>query len=54
MGMKNITKSFIVEDWAGNEMNYGTFATFEDAWDYLLGKFSKDEDLQEYFVTEVI
>lgn len=44
---------FVIQDWTGREMDYGTFATFLDAGEYLLEKFPNDEDLQEYYVVEV-
>jgi len=44
--------SYHVEDWAGNVMNYGEFASFQDGWDYVLAKFPNDEDSQEYYVVE--
>lgn len=41
---------FKIYDWANNEMPFGDFKTFEEAWDYLLTKFENDEDLEEYEV----
>jgi len=52
-------KNFKIFDWAGNELyKHGTFETFEDAWDYILGEMTdklnlKEEDYQEYQVLEV-
>lgn len=44
-------KRFIVEDWAGNLMNFGEFPSFEDAWEYIYTHFEED-DFQEFEVTE--
>lgn len=49
---KAIAKQFIIKDWTGREMDFGTFKTFDDASDCLINKFS-DEDLQEYYIDEV-
>ena len=49
--MDEIITKYYIKDWAGNYMfNYITFPTYEDAFDYLLQKFSKDEDLEEYLI----
>jgi len=45
-------KNWIIQDWTGQEMNFGTFKTFGDAWAYLQKKFSRDTDLQEYEVVQ--
>lgn len=39
---------YIIQDWAGNDLSsyYGTFDTFEDAWDAILERF-KDLDESE-------
>ena len=50
---KSKKRKFIVKDWTGREMDFGTFRTFDDAWDYLYKKFKDDDDLQEYFVEQV-
>jgi len=50
---------FEIQDWAGNRLTaHGTFKTFEDAWDYILGDMSDklkltEEDYGEYYVMEV-
>ncbi len=50
--------SFIIEDWAGNHLSkHGTFPSFEEAWDYILGEMTdklglEDEDYGEYYVVE--
>lgn len=48
---------FKIYDWAGNDLTHwhGTFDSFEDAWDYILGDMTDnlgltEEDYQEYFV----
>jgi len=35
---KSKKRKFIVKDWTGREMDFGTFRTFDDAWDYLYKK----------------
>lgn len=51
-------KPFAIFDWAGNELTkHGTFKTFEDAWDYILGDMTDklkltEDDYQEYEVFE--
>lgn len=52
--MKRVYKIY---DWAGNDLSqyHGTFKTFEDAWDYILGEMTDnlsltEEDYQEYYV----
>ena len=44
-------------DWAGNDLSqwHGTFKTFDDAWEYILGEMTDklglvEEDYQEYQV----
>lgn len=44
---------FRIIDWAFNEMNFGHFKSFQDAWGFLYGKFESDEDLGEYEVVPV-
>jgi hypothetical protein len=44
---------YIIKDWAGNEMNFGVFGSFDEAWDYLLNRFENDEDLGEFEVYAV-
>ena len=44
---------FIIQDWAGNELtDFGTFKSFDDAWEFLLSKFDNDEDLGEFYAIE--
>lgn len=51
-------KPFIIQDWAGNVLDsHGSFETFEDAWDYILGEMTDalgltEEDYGEYYVVE--
>lgn len=51
--------SFAIFDWAGTRLSrWGTFTTFEDAWDWILGEMTDDlslteEDYQEYEVRSV-
>tara|TARA_S200002703_G_C3665770_1_gene204406 strand:+ start:277 stop:432 length:156 start_codon:yes stop_codon:yes gene_type:complete len=43
--------NYYIKDWAGNKMfENKTFSTSEAAFDFLLQKFPKDEDLEEYYV----
>ena len=52
---------FKIYDWAGNDKSayYGTFETFEDAWDRLREEFpddpedSNESNLGEFYVEEV-
>jgi hypothetical protein len=46
-------KKFKVYDWAGNEMAFGEFPTFDDAWADVMRRFPNEEDLQEFYVEEV-
>lgn len=46
-----------IYDWAGNDLTawHGTFHTFEDAWDYIMGEMTDklnltESDYQEYQV----
>ena len=41
-------------DWAGNDLTgfYGTFESFEDAWDILFDRFESEDDLGEFQVLE--
>jgi hypothetical protein len=55
--MKKTKNKFRILDWAGNDLSdfHGTFKTFEDAWDYILGEMTDkldltEEDYQEYQV----
>lgn len=47
---------YIIKDWANNEMNFGDFKTFEDAWSFIYEKYQdlNEEDfndqMSEYFV----
>jgi hypothetical protein len=51
-------KRFIIQDWAGNVLTaHGSFKTFEDAWDYILGDMTDklgltEDDYSEYYVVE--
>lgn len=51
-------RDFIIKDWTGNVLLNGrTFATFEDAWDYIFGDLTDalgltEEDYSEYYVEE--
>lgn len=50
-----MTKLFKIYDWAGNDKTdyYGTFKSFEDAWDRLMEEFPEDEEaLGEFYVEE--
>jgi hypothetical protein len=42
---------YIIQDWAGNVMNFGEFDSFEDAWSYIYEHFQED-DYQEFYVVE--
>lgn len=50
---------FIIYDWAGNSLfSHGSFKTFDDAWEYILGEMTDklgltEEDYDDYFVEEV-
>jgi len=50
---------YIIKDWAGNEMNWGTFTSFEDAWDCIYTRLThlSDEEFeiecQEYWACEL-
>lgn len=42
---------FIIYDWAGNQpFPSESFDSFQDAWDFLLSRFTEDEDLGEFYV----
>lgn len=45
---------WIVLDWAGNLMDFGTFKSFDDAEEFLCEKLGDDyeTDRQEYEITE--
>lgn len=54
---KRNSGKFRIFDCAGNDLTqwHGTFKTFDDAWDYILGEMTDklsltEEDYQEYFV----
>lgn len=52
-------RSFKIYDWAGNEMNWGTFKEFEDAWGFIYDKFrhlgdDAEDEFGEYEVREFI
>ena len=40
---------WIIQDWAGNLMPFGSFISFENAWGYIRERFPED-DWQEYEV----
>ena len=45
-------KRYFIEDWAGNRLNeHGTFADFEDAWEYIREKFPNEEIWEALYVT---
>jgi hypothetical protein len=50
---------FVIFDWAGNELKmYGTFETFEEAWEYIQGELTdlinlSEDDYSEYEVRRV-
>jgi hypothetical protein len=54
-----VKMKYMIYDWAGNCLDiYGTFNSFEDAWDYIMGDMTDklgltEEDFQEYEVLEV-
>ncbi len=51
---------FYIYCWSGRRLDtHGSFKTFEDAWDYILGEMTDDlnlteEDYQEYDVREAL
>lgn len=47
-----MNKRWIIEDWAGNKLTHGHFASFEDAEDYLSAFLGEeyDDTRQEYEV----
>ncbi len=47
--------TYIIQDWTGRNMNYGTFTEWDDAEAYLCEKLDDayETDRQEYFITEV-
>lgn len=47
---------FKIFDWAGNDKSnyYGTFSTFEDAWEAIYKEFPEDEDMYQEFYVESI
>lgn len=47
-------KTWIIQDWTGREMNWGVFASFDEAWEAVYKRFRNEEDYQEYYATEVI
>lgn len=50
--------SFVIFDWAGNHLSaHGSFRSFEEGWDYILGEMTDrlsltEEDYGEYYVLE--
>lgn len=49
-----LLQGYYIQDWAGNYMfDYIIFPTYEDAFNYLLEKFSKDEDIEEYLIYSI-
>lgn len=52
-----MNRSYKIYDWAANRLGSKTFATYEDAWDYIYGELTDklgltDEDYQEYYVED--
>lgn len=47
------TKTWIIQDWTGQQMNFGTFTSFENAWEAVYKRFPDEEDYQEYYAVEV-
>lgn len=47
------TKRWVIQDWTGREMNWGSFASFDAAWNAVYERFSNEEDYQEYYAVEV-
>jgi len=44
---------WIIKDWAGNKpFPDKKFKTFQDAWEFIYGKFPDEEDWQEFYVVE--
>lgn len=51
--MKTKEKTWIIQDWAGNLMDFGSFETEDDAYSFLSEKFDGDEDeMQEYYIVK--
>ena len=48
-------KQFIIEDWAGNLMDFGRFESWGDAESFLCEKLDDnyETDRQEYYILEV-
>lgn len=53
---KHSNSKYVIFDWAGNRLSkWGSFESFEHAWDFILGDMTDalgltDEDYQEYHV----
>ena len=45
-------KTYIIEDWAGNEIFSPTFESFEEALQWIHEKFPEEEDWEEYYVVD--
>lgn len=51
--MKTKEKTWVIQDWAGNLMDFGSFETEDDAYSFLSEKFDGDEDeMQEYYIVK--
>lgn len=48
----SLEKPFIIQDWAGNLMDFGRFETFDDAEEFLCEMLDEnyETDRQEYFI----
>lgn len=48
-------KQWIIKDWAGNVMNFGTFKDFDDAEAFLCEKLDDDYETNrgEYYIIEI-
>lgn len=49
-----LLEPWIIQDWAGNLMNFGRFQSFEDAEEYLCIRLGADyeTDRGEYYILE--
>lgn len=44
---------WVIHDWAGNVMDFGSFSTEDDAFYFLCEKFDGDEnEMQEYYIVK--
>lgn len=50
----SLEKPFIIQDWAGNLMDFGRFDSFDDAEEFLCEKLGDnyETDRQEYYILE--